>query len=80
MHMPHLMGLLLLSSVMHFNKDYNSNSNNTNKALLDLLVLNHVLGWEIGKQTVDGLFPWCKDRYWGEIIAAGCGTNGLIMV
>ncbi|CCM04009.1 uncharacterized protein FIBRA_06166 [Fibroporia radiculosa] len=23
---------------------------------------------------------WCKDRYWGEIIAAGCGINGIVKV
>ncbi|KAI0084687.1 WD40 repeat-like protein [Irpex rosettiformis] len=22
---------------------------------------------------------WCKDRYWGELIAAGCGINGVII-
>ena len=44
---------------MHFNKDYSSNSN-SNKALLDLLALNHILVSEIGKQTVDGLFRAVK--------------------
>lgn len=23
---------------------------------------------------------WCKDRYWGEVVAAGSGTNGVIKV
>ena len=23
---------------------------------------------------------WCKDRYWGEILAVGCGVNGIIKV
>ncbi|EDR03350.1 uncharacterized protein LACBIDRAFT_238721 [Laccaria bicolor S238N-H82] len=36
---------------------------------------------EIDVQTVaDGgwCLSWCKDRYWGEVIAAGCGTSGTI--
>jgi nucleoporin SEH1 len=35
-----------------------------------------------GNREADGgwTISWCKDRYWGEIIAAGCGTNGLIKV
>ena len=23
---------------------------------------------------------WCKDRYWGEVIVAGCGTSGIVKV
>ena len=36
----------------------------------------------LGNREADGgwCISWCKDRYWGEIIAAGCGTNGLIKV
>jgi hypothetical protein len=59
--MPRLPPLL---SVTHFNRDYNSssnsNSNSNHRALLDLLVLNHVLGWEIGKQMADGVFRGVK--------------------
>lgn len=35
-----------------------------------------------GNREADGgwCLSWCKDRYWGEIIAAGCGTNGAIKV
>ncbi|ETW75791.1 hypothetical protein HETIRDRAFT_66253 [Heterobasidion irregulare TC 32-1] len=28
-------------------------------------------GWSIS---------WCKERYWGEIIATSCGTNGIVKV
>jgi len=36
----------------------------------------------LGNREADGgwCISWCKDRYWGEIIAAGCGTNGIIKV
>ena len=36
----------------------------------------------LGNREADGgwCISWCKERYWGEIIAAGCGTNGLIKV
>jgi nucleoporin SEH1 len=36
----------------------------------------------LGNREADGgwCISWCKDRYWGEIIAVGCGTNGLIKV
>ncbi|KAL0570451.1 hypothetical protein V5O48_011508 [Marasmius crinis-equi] len=36
----------------------------------------------LGNREADGgwCISWCKDRYWGEIIAAGCGINGLIKV
>ena len=36
----------------------------------------------LGNREADGgwCISWCKDRYWSEIIAAGCGTNGLIKV
>lgn len=35
-----------------------------------------------GNREADGgwCISWCKDRYWGEIIAVGCGTNGLVKV
>jgi nucleoporin SEH1 len=36
----------------------------------------------IGNREADGgwCLSWCKDRYWGEVIAAGCGTSGTIKV
>lgn len=36
----------------------------------------------LGNREADGgwCISWCKDRYWGEVIAVGCGTNGLIKV
>jgi nucleoporin SEH1 len=35
-----------------------------------------------GNREADGgwCISWCKDRYWGELIAAGCGTTGTIKV
>ncbi|KAH9923304.1 WD40 repeat-like protein [Amylocystis lapponica] len=31
-------------------------------------------------QTADGgwCISWCKDRYWGEVIATGCGISGVV--
>ncbi|KZT10245.1 WD40 repeat-like protein [Laetiporus sulphureus 93-53] len=36
----------------------------------------------LGTREADGgwCISWCKDRYWGEVIAAGCGINGVIKV
>lgn len=36
----------------------------------------------IGNREADGgwCLSWCKDRYWGEVIAAGCGTSGTIKI
>jgi nucleoporin SEH1 len=36
----------------------------------------------LGNREADGgwCISWCKDRYWGEIIAAGAGTSGVIKV
>ena len=36
----------------------------------------------LGNREADSgwCISWCKERYWGELIAAGCGTNGLIKV
>ncbi|CAK5272157.1 unnamed protein product [Mycena citricolor] len=36
----------------------------------------------IGNREADGgwCLSWCKDRYWGEVIAAGAGTSGTIKV
>ncbi|KAI0036245.1 WD40 repeat-like protein [Vararia minispora EC-137] len=35
-----------------------------------------------GNREADGgwCISWCKDRYWGEIIAVGAGVNGLIKI
>ncbi|KAG5640579.1 hypothetical protein DXG03_008014, partial [Asterophora parasitica] len=35
-----------------------------------------------GNREADGgwCISWCKDRYWGELIAVGCGTNGIIKI
>jgi len=35
-----------------------------------------------GNREADGgwCISWCKDKYWGEVIAAGCGTTGVIKV
>lgn len=36
----------------------------------------------MGNREADGgwCISWCKDRYWGEIIAAGCGISGAIKI
>lgn len=36
----------------------------------------------LGNREADGgwCLAWCKERYWGEVIAAGCGVNGLVKV
>lgn len=36
----------------------------------------------LANREADGgwCISWCKDKYWGEVIAAGCGTNGIIKV
>src|SRR6266576_1940668 len=35
-----------------------------------------------GNKEADGgwCISWCKDRYWGEVLAVGCGTSGIIKV
>jgi nucleoporin SEH1 len=35
-----------------------------------------------GSREADGgwCISWCKDRYWGEVIAAGCGISGIVKV
>ncbi|KAF9527457.1 WD40-repeat-containing domain protein [Crepidotus variabilis] len=37
---------------------------------------------QMGNREADGgwCLSWCKDKYWGEVIAAGCGTNGIIKI
>ncbi|KAK7046919.1 purine-cytosine permease fcyB [Favolaschia claudopus] len=36
----------------------------------------------LGNREADGgwCISWCKDRYWGELIAAGAGTSGVIKI
>ena len=36
----------------------------------------------MGNREADGgwCLSWCKDRYWGEVIAAGCGIGGTVKV
>lgn len=35
-----------------------------------------------GNREADGgwSISWCKERYWGEIIATSCGTNGIVKI
>jgi len=37
---------------------------------------------QMGNREADGgwCLSWCKDKYWGEIVAVGCGTTGIIKV
>jgi nucleoporin SEH1 len=34
----------------------------------------------VGNREADGgwCLSWCKDRYWGEVLAASAGTSGLV--
>ncbi|EIW52294.1 WD40 repeat-like protein [Trametes versicolor FP-101664 SS1] len=36
----------------------------------------------LGTREADGgwSISWCKDKYWGEIIAAGCGIDGIVKI
>jgi nucleoporin SEH1 len=36
----------------------------------------------MGNREADGgwCLSWCKDRYWGEVIATGCGIGGTVKV
>ncbi|KIJ14550.1 hypothetical protein PAXINDRAFT_163307 [Paxillus involutus ATCC 200175] len=36
----------------------------------------------MGNREADGgwCISWCKERYWGEIISAGCGVSGTIKI
>ncbi|KAJ7746473.1 WD40-repeat-containing domain protein [Mycena maculata] len=36
----------------------------------------------LGNREADGgwCISWCKDRYWGEVIAAGSGTSGVVKI
>lgn len=35
-----------------------------------------------GVREADGgwCVSWCKDRYWGEVLAVGCGVSGVVKV
>ncbi|KAG6907680.1 hypothetical protein DXG01_007783 [Tephrocybe rancida] len=35
-----------------------------------------------GNREADGgwCISWCKDRYWGELIATACGTSGIVKI
>ncbi|EMD34826.1 hypothetical protein CERSUDRAFT_117004 [Gelatoporia subvermispora B] len=35
-----------------------------------------------GNREADGgwCLSWCKDRYWGELISAGCGATGVVKI
>ena len=35
-----------------------------------------------GNREADGgwCVSWCKERYWGEVLAAGCGISGTVKV
>ncbi|KAI0369469.1 WD40 repeat-like protein [Pilatotrama ljubarskyi] len=36
----------------------------------------------LGTREADGgwCISWCKDKYWGEIVAAGCGIDGIVKI
>ncbi|RPD56747.1 WD40 repeat-like protein [Lentinus tigrinus ALCF2SS1-7] len=36
----------------------------------------------LGTREADGgwCISWCKDKYWGEVIAAGCGIDGVVKI
>lgn len=36
----------------------------------------------LGNREADGgwCVSWCKERYWGEVLAAGCGVSGTVKV
>ncbi|KAI0738782.1 WD40 repeat-like protein [Daedaleopsis nitida] len=36
----------------------------------------------LGTREADGgwCISWCKDKYWGEVIAAGCGIDGIVKI
>lgn len=36
----------------------------------------------LANREADGgwCLSWCKDRYWGEVLAVGCGTGGWVKV
>ncbi|KAF8621336.1 hypothetical protein AX15_007871 [Amanita polypyramis BW_CC] len=35
-----------------------------------------------GNKEADGgwCLSWCKERYWGEVLAVGCGTSGIVKI
>jgi len=36
----------------------------------------------VGNREADGgwCISWCKERYWGEVIATGCGVSGIVKI
>ncbi|KAI1783325.1 WD40 repeat-like protein [Ganoderma leucocontextum] len=36
----------------------------------------------LGTREADGgwSLSWCKDKYWGEVLAAGCGIDGIVKI
>ncbi|KAI0775636.1 WD40-repeat-containing domain protein [Trametes elegans] len=36
----------------------------------------------LGAREADGgwCLSWCKDKYWGEVVAAGCGIDGVVKI
>ena len=36
----------------------------------------------VGIREADGgwCLSWCKERYWGEVLAGGCGVSGVVKV
>lgn len=44
--------------------------------------LNNQARHGVGNREADGgwCLSWCKDRYWGEILAASAGTFGIVKV
>ena len=36
----------------------------------------------VGVREADGgwCLSWCKERYWGEVLAVGCGVSGVVKV
>ncbi|KAI0652988.1 WD40 repeat-like protein [Cubamyces menziesii] len=36
----------------------------------------------LGTREADGgwCISWCKDKYWGEVVAAGCGIDGIVKI
>ncbi|KAF9446449.1 nuclear pore protein seh1, partial [Macrolepiota fuliginosa MF-IS2] len=44
--------------------------------------MNNQIRHGVGNREADGgwCLSWCKDRYWGEILAASAGTSGVVKV
>ena len=59
-----------------------ANASLVTAALLQQTSTNAPAPGRPGNREADGgwCISWCKDKYWGEVIAAGCGTTGVIKV